>query len=209
MSSLEIDDSSIDQLQLWISSGKPSGMPENLIQYLQMLELVRSMYDKYAQKKFIIRTLSLPPWSLSEFKAQKVFAQALNFFYANNEIKREAWAQVYADKFDKLAMLAIEMDDLQTAHRCIADASRLRMGKESDTGIPKELLDRRPVFYTLTPKDVGLPGANRVKLAQFIDSLEDISGEDRLRLHREGSTPSASGNVFDIETSDIDFIHDK
>lgn len=206
MNYLDFEETSYEQLQAWIETGKSKQMPEDLVSYLQALELVRSMYDKYVSKKFIIKTLSLQPWSLSEYRAQKLFNEAINFFYANNEIKREAWAQVYADKLDKIALLAIESDDYQTAQKCTLEAAKLRMGEKSNQTIPRELLDRRPIFYTIEPKDVNLPKANRNKLAQWIDSLEDIPNDTRNRLHRDAMTGKSTGNVFDLEITDIPFV---
>ncbi len=202
---MDFDETSYEQLQAWIESGKTKGIPADLVTYLQAIELVRSMYDKYSEKKFIIKTLMLPPYSLTEYRAQKLFTESINFFYANNEIKREAWAQVYADKLDKLAILAIEMDDIQTAQKCTSEAAKLRMGEKSNQSIPKQLLERRPIFYTIKAKDVGLPEANRAKLAQWIDSLEDIPNEDRIRIHRDGMTGKTEGNVLDADIVDIPF----
>jgi hypothetical protein len=209
MSSLDFDDTSYEQLQAWVESGKTKGLPYDLVNYLSTLELVRSMYDKYAQKKFIVKTLMLPPYSLSEYRAHKMFSEALNFFYSNNEVKREAWANIYADKLDKLALIAIESNDYQTAEKCTMNAVKLRMGEKSNQNIPKQLLERRPIFYTIRAKDVGLPEANRAKLAQWIDKLEDIPAEERNRMHRDGMTEKAEGNVFEADITDIDFVDGK
>lgn len=202
---MDFDDTSYEQLQAWIETGKSKDLPVDLVNYLQALELVRSMYDKYKQKKFIIKTLLLPPWSLNEYRAQKLFNEAINFFYSSNEIKREAWAQVYADKLDKIALLAIADNDWTTAQKCTMDAAKLRMGEIVNQSIPKQLLERRPIFYTIRPKDIGLPEASRPKLAQWIDSLEDIPNEDRIRMHRDGMTSKSEGNVLDAEIVDIPF----
>lgn len=206
MNYLEFDDISYEQLQTWAATGKPGNIPENLVLYLQSLELVRSMYDKYKSKKFILNVLSQAPWELSEYKAQKLFNDSINFFYANNDIKREAWAHVYADKLDKLALLAIEMDDIATATKCHLEAAKLRMGDKEIQNIPKGLRDRRVIIYTMRPKDVGLPEANKKKLNEWIDILPDIPSEDRLRLKRDGLTPGAKGNPFETDISDIPFI---
>lgn len=203
---MDFDETSYEQLQTWINTGKAKDIPGDLVNYLQALELVRSMYDKYTQKKFIIKTLMLPPWSLTEYRAQKLFNESLNFFYASNEVKREAWAHVYADKLDKIALLAIESDDYQTAQKCTLEAAKLRMGEKANQSIPRQLLERRPIFYTIKAKDVGLPEANRIKLAAWIDSLEDIPTEERMRIHRDALTNKANGNVFEADITDIPFV---
>lgn len=203
------EDSYYEQLQLYINSGNSGTMPAELVDYLSVIELIRSLYDKYKSKKFIINLLKLPPYELSEYKATKFYVESLNFFYADNSIKREAWANIYADRLDKLAQLCIANDDFEGARRCWADATKLRMSDEKQQVIPRELLDRRPIFFTMTPKKVGFPQADRRKLAQFIDNLEDIPVDVRMRLHRDGMTDESEGNILDADLTDIDFIDEK
>lgn len=202
----ELDNIGYEQLQAYIFSGRNNDLPEPLVKYLEVLELVRSMYDKYKTKHAIVRLLSLAPYNLSEYKAQKIYCQALNFFYSDNDVKKKAWANITAEKLDKLALLAIANDDYECARRCFADAAKLRMDSDNEQAIPKELLDRRPIFYTIRPKDVGLPEPNRKKLKEFIDALPDIPTDHRLMLHRDGRTESQEGNVFDLNPADIEFM---
>lgn len=209
MSSSALDDLQYDKLQSFIINGKQNDLPEELVVYMSHLELVRSMYDKYQSKNAIIKVLRSPVYGYTEYMARKIFAEALNFFYADNAVKREAWGNIYADKLDNLALLAIESDDWEGARRCFADAAKLRMTDEDKNEIPDELLDRRPVFYTLNPEDVGLPGkVNRHKLARWIDSLPDIDQADRKRIHRDADSEGAEGNVFDIPEDEIEYLSD-
>lgn len=207
MSSSALDNLKYDKLQSFIVTGNSEDIPEDLIEYMSHLELVRSMYDKYSSKAAILKVLRSRVYGYTEFMARKIFSEALNFFYSDNGVKREAWGNIYADKLDNLALLAIESDDWEGARRCFADAAKLRMGEEHKTEIPTELLDRRPVFYTLNPEDVGLPGkVNRHKLAAWIDNLPDIDASERARIHRDGMTSKAEGNVFDIPESEIEYL---
>jgi hypothetical protein len=188
-------------------TGDRSNMPEDLIEYMSHLELVRAMYDKYVSKTAIIKVLRSPVYGYTDYMARKIFNDALNFFYADNGVKREAWGNIYADKLDNLALLAIESDDWEGARRCMSDAAKLRMGEDQKLDIPLELLDRRPVFYTLNPEDVGLPGkVNRHKLAAWIDKLPDIDADDRKRIHRDANSSKSEGNVFDIPEDEIEYL---
>lgn len=207
MSSSALDNVKYDQLQSFIMNGRQGELPDELVEYISHLELVRSMYDKYMSKAAILKVLRSSAYGYTEFMARKIFSEALNFFYSDNSVKREAWGNIYADKLDNLALLAIESDDWEGARRCFADAAKLRMGEEQKTEIPEELLDRRPVFYTLNPEDVGLPGkVNRHKLAAWIDNLPDIDASERARIHRDGMTSKSEGNVFDIPEGDIEYL---
>lgn len=207
MNSSGFDDTSYEQLQLWIESGKVKNIPDELVEYMQALELVRSMYDKYDSKKFIITTLTLKPWSLTEYQANKLFTQALNFFYSNNDVKREAWGNIYADRMDKIALLAIALNNVDAAKDAYDKAYKYRMGEKSTQVIPRELLDRRIIIYTIKPKDVNLPEADRTKLGKWIDNLDDIPNEERIRFHRDGMTDKSEGNLFETDITDIPFIN--
>lgn len=209
MSSSELDNVNYEQLQAFIMNGKQGDLPDELVIYLSHLELVRAMFDKYMSRTAIIKVLRSPVYGYTEYKARKLYAEAINFFYADNSVKREAWGNLYADKLDNLALLAIESDDWESARRCFLDAAKLRMSEEDKKDIPAELLDRRPVFYTLNPEDVGLPGkVNRHKLARWIDGLPDIDEAERQRIHRDALTEKASGNVFDIPEKEIEYLSD-
>lgn len=198
-----------DQLQVFIDSGKQNSMSTELVEYLTLLEMVRALYDKYRTKKYIIDLLAQPPYELSRYLAQKIYADTLNFFYSSNPIKREAWANIMADKLEKLAELSIADNNFDNAFKCYSKVADLRMGKENQVEVPLELRDRRPVFYTINPADLNMPPVNRRKLAQFIDGLTDIPQDERSRLHRDALTGKAQGLVLDINPEDIEFIDEQ
>lgn len=210
MSSLALDNLKYEQLQSYIMTGKTGEISDELVTYLSHLELVRSLYDKYESKTAILKVLKSTVYGYSDYAARKIFADALNFFYSDNSVKREVWGNIYADKLDNLALLAIEADDWESARRCFLDAAKIRMGNDDTNTIPAELLDRRPVFYTLNPEDVGLPNkVNRHKLARWIDDLPDIDSDARNRIHRDAMSPRAEGNILDIDEKDIEYLGDK
>jgi hypothetical protein len=198
-----------DQLQVFIDNGKQNSMSKELVEYLTLLEMVRALYDKYRTKKYIIDLLAQPPYELSRYLAQKIYADTLNFFYSSNPIKREAWANIMADKLEKLAELSIADNNLDNAFKCYSKVAELRMGKENQVEVPLELRDRRPVFYTINPADLNMPPVNRRKLAQFIDGLTDIPQDERSRLHRDALTGKSQGLVLDINPEDIEFIDEQ
>lgn len=207
MSSSALDNVKYEQLQAYVMNGKTGDLSEELVVYLSHLELVRSMHDKYQSRAGIIRILTSPAYGYTDYAARKLYADAINFFYSDNQVKREAWANLYADKLDNLALLCIEADDWEGARRCFADAAKFRMGSEPANDIPEDLFDRRPVFYTLNPEHVGLPGkVNRHKLARWIDKLPDIDENERRRIHRDAMTGEADGNILDIPEDKIEYL---
>lgn len=161
-------------------------MPANLVRYLELLEIIRAMYNKYDTKSFIVNTLMSPVYGFCRRDANRLYFDALNFFYSDNEIKQSAWQNIYAEHLENLAYYAIEKDDLDVARRCFIDAANMRgVGKEQKNEIPPEMLARPVVIYSIDAAKVGIPKASRPELAQFIDNLPEISERERVRVKRD------------------------
>jgi hypothetical protein len=175
----------LNLLQHYIQSGKHD-LPDNLVIYLELLEIVRSMYSKYETKTFIINTLTSDVYGLSRNTATTLFYDALNFFYSDNKVKQKSWENIYADHLDNLAYICIAKDDIDTARKCFVDAAKFRgVGAASNPEMPDEFKTKPLIIYTLDPSDVGLPKASKKELAAFIDNLPEISERERVRLSKD------------------------
>lgn len=173
-------------LQSYIKTGKSKSMPDDLVLYLEMMEVVRALYSKYETKPFIINLMMSKPYELSRFHANRLFYDSLNFFYADNDVKQKAWENIYATHLDNIAYYAIEKDDLETAQRCFIEAAKLRgVGRDEKSEVPAEMYNRPVIIYTIDPSKVGIKPANRKELADFIDNIPDISERERVRLTRD------------------------
>ena len=179
-------------LQQYIETGNTDNLPKKLVDYYEQIEFIRSLYNKYHSRPYIAETVHLQWKNISKDKILELINETIQFFNLDNSLKGEDWGQIYADKLDTLASLSIEMSDLETARKCLKDAAYLRgAGKEQTNQIPHELLDRRPILYTIRLKDLGFPEINRKELNVFIDNL-DISEKEKSRVKREAlieSTP--------------------
>lgn len=174
-------------LQAHINSGRADTLPDKLVIYLELLEVVRAMYNKYETKSFILNMLMSPVYGLTRKRATQLFYDALNFFYADNQVKQKAWENIYADHMDRLAYYAIARDEIENARRCFKDAALFRnVGRDEKTTVPDEMKQRPVVIYTMDPEKVGLPVANRKQLAEFIDNIPEISERERVRIKRDG-----------------------
>ena len=194
----------LDNLQTWVMTGDDQRMPEAMQRYLCVLDIARSMYDKYKSNLFIIKTLTKDPYNLSLYMARRVFSDALNFFYSDNEVKADAWRTIYADRLDNLALLAIQSDNYETAQRCFLEAAKLRAANEKVKDVDEKLYHRPNVFYSMRAKDLGFEQVDRRKLAKFIDNLKDIDETERQRIHRD--TGNFNKPLFDVDSSEIDNI---
>lgn len=174
-----------EQLQALVEKGEVTNLPEKVVTYYEQVDYIRCLYNKYESKSYIINAVTLKWPKLSKYQATNLYFEALNFFNLDNPVKVEAWANIYADKLDNMARICYEMNDYETARRCIMDAAQLRgVGKEKAGEIPPELLDRRPVFYTIKIEEIGVPKVPRKNLAAFIDNL-DITEREKTKVRRE------------------------
>lgn len=172
-----INDIDLDDLEAWQTSGDGENMPEELVMYLELLDIIRSWHVKYVSRDEVINRLICKPYELSRYKSQSLYSDAINYFYLDNEIRAEAWCNVYADKLEKAAqivlMTAKSSKDLDLYKNIILAARDTRLkAVPEDNGIPEEVLNKPFKIYTLDPAKVGLQVADRNKLAQQIDSWD-------------------------------------
>ncbi len=143
--------------------------------------------NRLVTKAGIIKLLKSDVYGLSDWMARRVYADALNFFYAVDDVRPRAWANLYAERFDKLGNLAASMGKLKDAKGYFVEAAKLRgCYEKQDAEIPKELLDAAPVvLYTPDAESMGAPKADRKELEAFIDSLPDIPEISRRRVKED------------------------
>lgn len=191
-----------EMLQGLIERGETKNLPEKVVTFYEQIDYIRCLYNKYESKSFIINAVSLKWSNLSKYQITNLYFETLNFFNLDNTVKVEAWANIYADRLDNMARICHEINDFETERRCIMDAAELRgVGKEKPYQVPEELLDRRPVFYTIRLKDIGIPEPNRHDLASFIDNL-DISERERHKIKREALIEDTPFELMDNDTKE-------
>ena len=199
----------LDTLQQYINTGRGDKIPEEERLYYEQLDMVRCLHNKYESKSFIINALMTSYKDLTMYLANKVYYEALNFFYLDNVVKKEAWANIYAERLDNAAVIAFEMNDLKTYKELIVEAAKMRgVFKEDKAELPAGFYDRRPIIYSVDAGMFNLPKADRNALANYIDNLPDIPELDKKRLHLEGMTGKTDSNILDINPEDIDYLNE-
>lgn len=170
----------------YIRTGKSNSLPADMQKYLDLLELARSLYDKYDSRSEIVGLLMTPTYGLSRNQANKIFVDALNLFYSDNDIKVEVWANIAHKQANDVYQLALAKNDLETARKCIADMAKYKgFGKEQKEPLPIELLSKRIVVYTFNPEDVGIEKADRNELARLIDGLDNFTEYQKSKLKKD------------------------
>ena len=184
----------LHELQAFMNSGQTS-LPEHMQKYLEHLDTIRSMHQKYNSKRFIINYL-VASNHVTRQEALRWYSDAINFFYLNNEITKEAWRNVYAEKLEDAASVAWHLNDMETFSRNIIRAADLRqLNKEDPPTLPADFYDRRTIIYSTDISKLGIKRESRVKLAEFIDAL------DITELEKDDARKDAG-------ILDVDFLED-
>lgn len=183
------------QLDRILKTGDVSGLTPPEREYLDLMNVVRGFHarmmmpggERIVTKSGIIKLLKSDVYGLSDWMARQVYTDALNFFYSEEGVSTRAWSNIYADRLDKLANIAIAAGKLKEAKGYITEAARLRGCYEAEAPeIPRELLDAAPVtIYTADPESLGAPKVDRREIDAFIDSIPDIPEVSRRRVKED------------------------
>jgi hypothetical protein len=183
---MEIADSKYDALLSYIETGASDNLSTEMVEYLSTLELIRSMHMRYENRQAIVKFIQGPPYSLSPYLANKYYSDAINFFYLDIDIKKQAWRNMYAEMLERSAEIIIKTaktsKDIDIYKNVILAAGFMRqLGEPEPDDIPEEFFQKPIKVYTIDPELVGRKKANRYELARHIDSL-DIPEREKLRV---------------------------
>ena len=184
----------ITQIQAVLSTGDVDALPQAEREYFQLMKMVRDLRAsmlapggrKVVTKAGIIKLLK-KSYGVSDWMARRIYEDAINFFYSQTSVSPRAWANLYAEKLDKMADLAFATGRFREGRGLLADAAKLRgCFDQAAPEIPEELLDPKTVvIYTSDAAALGAPAADRRELEEFIDSIPDIPELTRDRVKED------------------------
>lgn len=197
MASKDLRDIELDEIYDFVENGVPGEDTSDTMLYMLEMEKVRGMYlrlKNFPSKDHIVNHL-IKVDGYSRYFANKLYNQAMEYFYCDTTISKAAWRNIYAEKMEKLIAFAIQtMKDTADASKVgkmIADLGKLRQLDQPDMeDLPEELFKRPFKLYTMNPEDVGIPKADRREIAAFIDKLPELTELERDIIKREaGALP--------------------
>jgi len=172
-------DYDINDLYEWMENGKSQHMPEEFIQYVNLLDKVRSMKlrpDVYGNKETIIKHLMAfePELKNNRYKASQIYAESIEYFYSSEAISKKAYRNLYADELDKSYDLAIALAettaDIEKASKIKLMAAKIRnLDKEDEETLPKEFFQRPYKVYTLDMDMFEQGKADRQEALEWIE----------------------------------------
>jgi len=188
----------VDKLRELIEKGKEKGISDEDLIYYEQMDMVRCLYNKYNSKSFIVNALLISYKWMNRRRATEIFSNALNFFYLDNDVKVEAWANIYAEKYEVAANICFAMNDFENYDKYLDKAAKYRgVGKDKPMTLPEGFYDRRPILYSIDPTQFKIKRIDRRKVAEYIASLPDLTEEDIARCNRDLMIEDAEYEIID------------
>jgi hypothetical protein len=189
---MKIEDLELSDLYEFLEFGDMNNAPAHIVEYVQVLDKIRAMslrIDKFGSKEAIIKHL-VAFENYSRYKANKLYEEALEYFYTDSKISKQAWKNILAEKMLKNVTFAeliketvYDAEKIQNMYLKIRDV--LDLDKEDKEEIPNELFSRPVKIYSVDADFLGLPSVNRHRLAEMIDSFPELSEKERDRIKQE------------------------
>ena len=170
----------INKLAEIYRTGSLENLPAEYREYFNMMDFARGIsVTGFFKEKVIIKSgiikLLQKQYGVSDYIARQIYNDSINFFHIREDVKTEAIAELYAEKFDLAASIALRKGDLGDFHKNAKEAAVLRgCYKEKAAEIPKEMLRKSVVLYSTDIQDIGGEQIDLKELDEFIDKLPDI-----------------------------------
>jgi hypothetical protein len=165
-------------------------LPEEMVDYMHLMEKARDWHYQMKSRLYVVKHLKTEYYlqrgvELSDYYARQVYDNAINYYYADRQIRKESWRNMLAEKYTLAAQLCFEKNDFAEYRKQLEGVERMmRLNeKEEDVTDPK-LLDRRPHIYLVTSHELGVPAVSRSALAKLIDGY-DIREAQKMQIKRE------------------------
>ncbi|OBQ56100.1 hypothetical protein JJL45_05195 [Tamlana sp. s12] len=194
---LKIEDINISIIHEYVSSGKIESNEVTdpaIPKYLELLDKVRGMYnriDEFGHKEAIMKHL-IKVEGLSRYQANNIYNDALEYFYCDKQVSKDAWRNILAQDMRKNYIAAIQMakttSDIATANKILVETSKIL---QLDLPDPVEVDDAaytQPFkMYSVDAEFLGLPKIDRRELAKQIEALPEMSEKEIIRLKQEAN----------------------
>lgn len=195
-------ESLFDRLQDYAEGGFKEELSKDEQDYYNTLLAQLGVYRKYGRSQ-ALHFLMAEPFFCSRRVATRMFDEAVNLFYADDSVKRQAWRNLMFEEMRNAALTILKTegitpDDLETYRRMMESAYKFKQLDQPDPENPKKETRLREIrVYDSSAKNYGLPNINRQEVASAIDAL-DISRSDKERLKMDaGIKPVNIDEVLD------------
>lgn len=199
-----IDQLNPDLIAGFLATGEGDGIPADLRLFMQQLQWAMEIYEhersiRRCAQKLRQRVAATQLVSMEQRTAIARVYEALNFFHVDQNVPIKVWEALYADQFEKIAMMAAMQGDLKTQSKATERALECRR-RAADISDTDRSIGVKMYFSTdLTPELLGLETQNLRKIAhkdnqgiylRMIDQLP-IEPDEKKRLLRDADIEEA------------------
>lgn len=191
----DFNKSLFDLLQDYIQSGSKQALTEDEQKYLDVLHLINSLRRKYG-KENAVSFIQRPPFSIPYRRARELYDEAINLFYGDDGIEKQAHRNAMFEEMRAAAGLILATSksprELEIYGDLMTKAYKIKgLDIPEPPKIPEALYNKPIKVYSLNPGTIKLPTVDRNALAERIDNLE-INEREKDRLKQEGQVKQIS-----------------
>lgn len=189
------DTSHFDRLQDYLASGFTMELTDEELNYYNALYALIGIQRKYG-KDNAISFLMHEPFQVKRARAREMYNEAINLFYADDSIENNAHRNLMFDNLQKAAQVVLTTartsKDMEVYGNLLTQAAKIKQLDRPDPEKRQAVKDKNIKIYMLDTQAVGIPQVDRQQLAAQIDSIQDISERERVRIKRDA-------NVIDVD----------
>lgn len=169
------DEGAFERIQDYIAGGSKGNLSQKEQVYIDLLTMIYSLDGQWGKRR-TIKFLTSKPFSFSYEQASNMYAEAIEMFFANRKVSKEAMRAKMADQYDTLYVLAMQnartTKDFEIAAGILSSKAKvLRLDQDDPQQLPAENYSKQFRVLSLSPEVIGLPRANRDELARQIDGI--------------------------------------
>lgn len=169
------DEGAFERIQDYIAGGSKGNLSQKEQVYIDLLTMIYSLDGQWGKRR-TIKFLTSKPFSFSYEQASNMYAEAIEMFFANRKVSKEAMRAKMADQYDTLYALAMQnartTKDFEIAAGILSSKAKvLRLEQDDPQQLPAENYSKQFRVLSLSPEVIGLPRANRDELARQIDGI--------------------------------------
>lgn len=204
---IDVSEIDLNTIYQFIDRGDRADAPKPIIVYLSYMEKIRCMdqrRESYGNRDMVVKHL-IKVNKLSPYLANRLYDDAVEYFYSDRNISRDAHRNRLAEMMMKNISLATaaakDAKDVIAINKSILDVAKVLKLDEPD---PIKLDESTPepwVIFTADAETLGLPKVNRSTIAKQIDAIPDISEKKREHIKREAGVLPVKIFVEQIEDS--------
>lgn len=198
-----------DQIKEMALTMDCKSLPTEVVEYIGLMEKARDWHYQLKSRLYVIKHLKLEYFAknreeLSDYHARQIYDNAINYYYADRTIRKEAWRNMLAEKYQVCAQLCFDRNDFEGHRKYLEAIERvMRLNEKEEDTVDPRLLDRRVFIYVVSGKELGIPEVDRQELARLIDNY-DIREHQKVKIKREaGSLPRKLLDQMEVQDAQV------